>query len=50
MGGVAQVTRRHTPAWYVRKLGKAVVWLLIALVGLLDALLIYGLVVAWRCP
>lgn len=40
---------RHTPAWYVRKLGKAVVWLLIALVGLLDALLIYVLVLAWRC-
>lgn len=40
---------RHTPAWYVRKLRKAVVWLLIALVGVLDALLVYVLVMAWRC-
>lgn len=44
-------TARHTPSWYVRKLRKAVVWLLIALVGVLDALLVYGLVMAlaWRC-
>lgn len=41
---------RHTPAWYVRKLGKAVVWLLIAAIGLLDVLLVCVLVVAWRCP
>ena len=40
---------RHTPAWYVRRLKVAGVWLLIAAIGLLDALLIYGLVLAWRC-
>lgn len=47
MGGVAQVTRRHTPSWYARRLRTAVVWLLI---GVLDVLLVYGLVVAltWR--
>lgn len=38
---------RHMPAWYVRRLKVAVVWLLIALVGLLDALLVYVLVMAW---
>lgn len=45
------MTRRHTPSWYVRRLKVAGIWLLIALVGLLDALLVYGLVMAlaWRC-
>lgn len=39
----------HTPAWYVHRLKVAGIWLLIAAIGLLDALLIYGLVLAWRC-
>lgn len=38
---------RHMPAWYVRRFKVAGVWLLIALVGLLDALLVYVLVMAW---
>lgn len=43
-------TARHTPSWYVRKLKTAAIWTLIALIGVLDVLLVYGLVVAltWR--
>lgn len=42
---------RHTPSWYARKLKAAAIWMLIALIGVLDALLVYGLVMAlaWRC-
>ena len=47
MGGVAQVTRRHTPSWYARRLKVAGVWFLIAAIGLLDVLLIFVLVMAW---
>lgn len=47
VGGVAQVTRRHTPSWYARRLKMAGVWFLIAAIGLLDALLVCVLVVAW---
>ena len=49
MGGVAQVTRRHTRSWYARRLKTAGVWFLIAAIGLLDVLLVYVLVLAWRC-
>lgn len=50
MGGVAQVSRRHTPSWYARRLRAAAIWFLIAAIGLLDVLLVCVLVVAWRCP
>ena len=38
---------RHTPSWYVSRLKVAGVWLLIAAIGLLDALFVYVLVMAW---
>lgn len=49
MGGVAQVTRWHPPSWYARRLKVAGVWFLIAAIGLIDVLLVYVLVMAWRC-